>query len=655
MQITIKRMSLLNFKGIRNMNVEFGPVTNIYGENATGKTSLFDGFTWLLFGKNSSDDKDFNIKTLDKDNQPIHKLEHEVTATLEVDGREMTFRRMFREKWVKKRGEAEQEFTGHETQFFVDDVPLSQQEYKARVDFVMNESIAKMITSPTYFNQLKWQDRRNVLEAMAGAISNEEIAGGNESFRNLLSLVGNEKFVDFKKRIAARKNLLKQSLETIPTRVDEAERSKPETKNWTEIEKSIEYKKRQIAELDMAIENKGKAYELEYRKVKEVHGQKLELELKLETAKQQTGAIKRKKISEIQAEIATLESQIKSERNTIESNNRTIAANVVRIESLTKRNDAIRLEWAAENSKSLVIDEHALNCPTCKQALPESEQGNIRETLTANFNNSKAANLKKIETEGQTNKKLIDELATDNASLIGMNSAQHVKSIESLEVKIKRLIEDWETVKGWPENESPEVDELNKKIESIVIPSSPVIDNSELKAQRQLLADDINTLGIQLNEKQQIEKADVRIQELIEQENKQAQELADLERQEFTLAEFSKARIETIENRINGKFKVVKFKMFEQQINGGETECCECMVNGVPYSDVNTAGKINAGVDIINALTEHYNINAPVFIDNRESIVNLLDCKSQIINLIVKEGQKQLLVTVQDVLETAAQ
>ena len=82
------------------------------------------------------------------------------------------------------------------------------------------------------------------------------------------------------------------------------------------------------------------------------------------------------------------------------------------------------------------------------------------------------------------------------------------------------------------------------------------------------------------------------------------------------------------------------FKMFEQQINGGEVECCECMVNGVPYSDVNTSGKIQAGIDIINALTDHYKINAPVFIDNRESIVRLPECKSQIINLIVKEGQK---------------
>lgn len=637
MQIRILNMQLLNFKGVRELNINFGDVTNITGDNGTGKTSIFDGFTWCMFGKNSEDAKDFNIKTLDSFNQPIHRLSHEVTVTLEVDGREMKFRRVFKEKWVKKKGEATEEFTGHESLYFVDDVPLSQKEFQSRVDFVMSENIAKMITSPTYFNSLKWQERRGVLEAMAGTISHEDIAGSNAAFQDLLKRLGSESLIDFKKKIAAKRNLLKASLETIPTRIDEAQRSKPEPQDWTSIEKQIEKKKDEVKEIESGIENRNNAYELQYKEIRNKQQKKFELETKLNDAKRQTGSVKRAKIVEIEAQISSIEIELSKEARAIEANDSLISSNKQRIESLTKRNDVLRTEWNAENSKVLTIDEHSLNCPTCKQALPAGNQTEIREKLTTNFNSSKQQALKRIDCEGATNKATIEQLTTDNTALLGLNDVLHGEKIKDLNKKLTAAKEDLEMVKGWPESVSPEVELLQKQLDEFVVPASPTVDISDLKGKKEVLNGEISDLSQVLNNKAQIEKLNARIDELSKEESKQAQELADLERIEFTIAEFSKAKIETIEGRINGKFSLVKFKMFEQQINGGETECCECMVNGVPYSDVNTAGKINAGLDIINALTEHYKINAPVFIDNRESIIRILDCKSQIINLRAKK------------------
>lgn len=640
MNITILNMQLLNFKGVRKQNIEFGNITHIIGDNKTGKTSIFDAFTWLLFGKNSADAKDFNIKTLDSDNNPIHKLEHEVSALLDVDGRHMSFRRVLREKWVKKRGSSDSEFTGHETEFFVDDVPLQAKEYQSRVDFIMNENIAKMITSPTYFNSLKWQDRRGVLEAMAGTITNDEIAGTNIQFRELIGKLGNEKLVDFKKRIVAKKNLLKQSLETIPTRIDEAQRSKPEPQDWNYIQKSIEQKKTEIAEIEAAMDDRTKAYDLEYKKIQQKQQEKFQLENKLAEMKQQSSTAKRNKITELQGLISSAETELKNERAAIDRNTSTIKSNQSRIDSLTQRNATLREEWNTENAKTLTIDEHSLNCPACKQALPEGEQESIRENLTKNFNNSKQSALSRNVTEGKNNAKMIEELTRDNKSLEGLNDTLHGEKISELDKKLKAYREDIETVKGWPESESPEAALVQKQIAEFVIPASPVIDNSELKSKKAVLASDVDSLKQVLGTKEQIERIDARIKELQEEEEKQSQELADLERTEFTIEAFSKAKIETIEERTNGKFKLVRFKMFQKNINGGIEECCECMLNGVPYSDVNTAGKIQAGIDIINALTEHYNINAPVWIDNRESIVELPECKSQIINLWVKEGMK---------------
>lgn len=639
MKIEILNMQLLNFKGVRNLNINFGKTTNITGENGTGKTSIFDAFTWCMFGKNSEDAKEFNIKTLDKDNNPIHRLEHEVTVTLAQDGREFKFRRLHKEKWVKKKGESEAEFSGHETSFFIDDVPLNQKEYQARVDQMMNENIAKMITSPTYFNSLKWQDRRGVLEAMAGAISNAEIAGTNKAFIELLEKVGNDKLVDFKKKINAKKTPIMASLEMIPTRIDEAERSKPEVKDWDAIQVSIDGKKKEMAGIESAMQDRNKAYELEYNSIRQKQNDKFQLETQLQTAKQQTGAAKRAKIAELSGEISSLESDIRNHQRVIESTNKATEANKSRIESLTATNDSLRKQWDVENAKTITIDEHALNCPTCKQALPESEQGNITDKLTTNFNTSKQAKLTDITKQGKTNKETIETLLTENeANAVSVSIYQD--AIGKAEGKLNNLKEDLEVVKGWPENESPEVARLQAEIAAIVIPSTPTVDISDLKAKKDILSDDINSLAQVLNDKAQIDKLNARICELKEEESKQANELAEIERMEFVIAEFSKAKIETIEARINGKFKLVKFKMFSKNINGGEEECCECMVNGVPYSDVNTAGKINAGLDIINALTEHYNISAPVFIDNRESVVNILPCKSQIINLRVLKGAK---------------
>jgi len=110
------------------------------------------------------------------------------------------------------------------------------------------------------------------------------------------------------------------------------------------------------------------------------------------------------------------------------------------------------------------------------------------------------------------------------------------------------------------------------------------------------------------------------------------------------IEEFIKTKVDMIESKINSKFKVVNFKLFKTQINGGIDEVCEALVKGVPYADVNTAGKINAGLDIIKTMSKHYGFKAPIFIDNRESVTEIEEIETQIINLIVDSSCKELTV-----------
>ena len=145
-----------------------------------------------------------------------------------------------------------------------------------------------------------------------------------------------------------------------------------------------------------------------------------------------------------------------------------------------------------------------------------------------------------------------------------------------------------------------------------------------------------------LQSKAQIEVAEKRILELKDEEKTLSQQIANVEKEQFVIENFVKAKVDALENVVNSKFKFVKFKMFEEQINGGLRETCEATVNGVPYSDVNTASKINAGLDIINVLSEHYQITAPIFIDNAESVHTLIEMQTQVLRLIVNENFKSL-------------
>ncbi len=633
MNIKILNLQLLNFKGVRSLNIDFGNITNITGDNATGKTTVFDAFTWLLFGKNSNDDKDFNIKTLDKNNQPINKLSHEVQGTIVADGREIKLRRCYREKWVKKRGSSTEEFTGHETEYYVDDVPLSQKEFQGRVDLIINDAIAKMITNPLFFNSLKWQERRGVLEAMAGTITNEEIISGNKEFADLVAQIGNESLVNFKKKINAQKSKIKETLETIPSRIDEVKRSYPEEQDYNALRAEIKTLEKEIAGIDEAIEDKSKVFELQFKAIQQKQTELNNLKLELSKFEAANASAKQNKLNALNNELNELKLKADSETRQINSLNAEIANKKSQINNLDNQNAKLREDWSSENSKKLVIDEHALNCPTCGQTLPEEAKENKVETLTKKFNEAKQNALAAIDQQGKSNKALMEKLSGDVIALEKQfNELTDVASENDISIDVLRLKID--QVSKQEVEPTEEIINLKKQIDAFVIPTTPTIDNNELKQKKSILQLDLNAANRKLATEEQIPKIDARIAELESQEKTMANELAQLERTEFTIAQFSKAKIETIENRINGKFKMVKFKMFEQQINGGETEACECLVNGVPYSDVNTAGKIQAGIDIINALTDHYNTYAPIWIDNRESVIKLPECKSQIINLI---------------------
>ena len=138
---------------------------------------------------------------------------------------------------------------------------------------------------------------------------------------------------------------------------------------------------------------------------------------------------------------------------------------------------------------------------------------------------------------------------------------------------------------------------------------------------------------------------DERIAQLQAEQKEIGQKVADQEQMLYLLEEFIRFKLNKVSESINSHFKTVNFKLFEMQLNGGMKDCCECTVNGVPYSTLNSGHRIVAGLDIIRSLSELYGVSVPIFVDNAESLneFNVPDMDAQLILLSVSED-KQLKV-----------
>lgn len=592
MEIRIYNLKLKNFKGIKELQIEFNRKdTNIFGANATGKTTVFDAFKWLFFDKDSNDRKDFNIKTLDENNNPIHFLEHEVEATLIIDGQDITFRKMLKEKWVKRRGQENQEFAGHETNYWIDEVPVKKKDYEEKINSLIPESLFKLITDSSFFNNvMSWKERRELLISISGSnITDEDILNSDEKFATLKENLQGRKIDDYKKVIIAKVKELNTEKEKIPVRIDELT-------NTLITEHNIDYNK---------LEEEKETLNQELHKIN-LEMTDIQARAKENLKKADQLAIAKNELNNLKFKLETENSNKNSKEEIILNNEKTVLENSLRnsnkqLEELTfniekdqKRKEELYKQWDEVNNTKLEFDPNSFICPTCKREYETDKIEEMKQQFEKNFVEHKESRKEEINKEGQSINKRIEE------------------SKENI-TKLKNQIEE-STIK---------LSEINTKIE-------------KFKSEKE----EIENIDKQLNEKNVQERTAMRIEELKSEEENISQKIQELESQEFQIEEFIKTKVELLENAINSNFEIVKFRLFDTQINGGLIECCDTLVNGVPYSDVNNAHKIIAGLDIIKTLSRFYNTTAPIFIDNRESINDLCKINAQIISLVVTTDPK---------------
>lgn len=633
MEVKLKSLSLTNFKGIKGFTTEFSDITTISGGNATGKSTLFDAFTWLFFGKDSHDRKDFEVKTLNPDGSPIHYLDHEVSACVLVDGQEKYFKRVLKEKWVKKRGEETPELQGHETLFWVNNVPYQAGEYKSQVDSVMPESVFKLVSSPSYFNSLPWKDRRGILTQIAGEIPDPE---GYDFIKERIKEIGLE---SFKREISGKKKLLKDEAILIPARIDEISRSFSDPVNAEELKANIDKASKRIVFLESQIEDAAKRFNLrnqenldKQRTVHELNTKLQNIKLRVEDLNKNSRLGNEQKANEARLTIEKLQGEISGLQQSI-------VRKQEMADILEKEMNSLREEWDAENEKEIVFTDGDLNCPACNRPLDDVE--NKKQQLTASFNTKKIKILEEINRNGQDKKARLEEIKSEIKT-----AKDQIFIKEGLMAQQKEVFNTFSsaevTVRDY--TKEPDYIETQKQISDIKFEDIAQEDVSSQKNEKEALQLKIDSARQLLTLHDVDEKNKERVNQLKIREKELSQLIADLEQQEFQIEGYTRAYITSIEEKINSSFSFVRFKMFNTLLNGGTEETCESLVNGVPYSDVNSAAQIQAGLDIINTLSKFYKAVAPVWIDNREGINEIPSTTSQVINLVVSRD-KSLKVT----------
>lgn len=644
--ITLKSLSLVNFKGVRELTLNFTQqVTVISGENGTGKTTVFDAFTWLLFGKNSvgRSDSNFSIKTLDPTTgKPILKLEHSVTAVLDVDGKEIKLQRNYLEKWVKPRGTTEEHLENHYTEFFINDVKLgTKKEYESEISALIPEDVFKMITNPFAFNALKPEIQKGMLMEMAGTITNEEVAVLDDSFVALLEEMAGKPLVTFLKELSAKKKACKDVLAVIPSNIETAQRLCPTSENWEEIEAELESKKKLLADVDAKITDKSKASE-EYKRKAEIQKQIGDARLKLSQRENAIRSQAQKGQNQAKLELNQLGFDLQNAQSTLQRVNTQITQTSNEITATQNDLTELRNEYKKIQAETISYPEGAFVCPTCKRQLVVEDIATKQREMEANFNAEKAKKTRANINAGKAKKAHLEEL---NARLAKLqeDKAKYEGTISSVNARIAEKKASMPEVPDTAQEIANDAEcitlrnEISELENQLTVEVKPV-DLSDLQEQKRMFNENIQELYRMLAKREQIAIAEKEIKELQEKQIANNQALADLEKWEYTAQAFQKAKDNKLMERINGLFQVCSFSFVSEQLNGGEKITCVCTVDGTPYPDVNLANRVNAGLDIINAICRYKGISAPIFIDNRESVSNIIPTVSQVINLRVSNN-----------------
>ena len=643
-EIKIKRLALENFKCHNALTLEFaGGNASIYGDNAAGKTSIYDALTWLLFGKDSqgNGEKNIEIKPLDASGEvKDHDALTAVEAVLDVNGEEVTLRRTYKEVWTTKRGSSQATYDGNTSEYYVSGVPCKKNAFQEKVNELVSEDTFRMLTSVSHFaNNISWQDRRAVLFRVAGVMEDKQILATNEAFAPLVESMGKLSLDDYKKKLLAEKRKFVGAKTEIPARISECQKTIQDVQGL-----DFAGAKAQVDALQATLN--GISSEI--------------LSIEHDNAAEQ----KRLEIGQAQLELSQLENENKAYRNQQAAGNVNVHGLSVRITALrnqvgTKKRSlenestyipqldtqitASRNEWMSVNGETFTVG----NCPTCGQNLPAEQvkaakdrfEADKKKRLDKIFQDANRYKDLKAQAEDRFNK-AVDEIAQIEAEIADLQV--QIDAAEAARVEPK----DMDDYAGRKDAIWEKMNQLTGELHDMLTASTDVLE--KLRDERTEVQAAIREQMAIVNKESLLDYSRQRVEELREDARNAAECLEAIEKMLFLIDEYSRYKTRFVEDSINGLFRIARFRLFREQANGGVEDRCDVVHEGVPYISVNNGMKINLGIDIINTLSVAYGVRVPLFVDNAESVTRLEKCDSQIIRLVVSEKDKELVVQYED-------
>lgn len=644
-------LTLQNFKGIKGFILDAdGQNSNVFGNNGTGKSTLFDAFTWLLFGKNSRDEKDFGIKTLDANGNVIPRIEHRVSAVIEHNGQKLQLTRTYKERWRKQRGAAEAVMVGNTTEYAYGPVgaatPINASEYARVINNLIDEKIFKLITDPLYFNErLSWQERRQLLMQICGDITDEDIVKSNAELEEVLQLAAGRSIDETKKGVRAAIRETKKKKDEIGPRIDECRKGLADI-NLAAVDdaridvkmvpgqiEALRKKKLEESSMDQSVKDR--------ERLAEVNAKILELKAARHDVYQKT-------VYDLMEKEIEASRVVAKEQDALDALQAKRTAMRADAERFTQSINDLRNDFKTVFGKDFTSTPIETVCPTCGQALPTDRIERAKSAMAeqeASFNFEKAERLKAINIEGKEKKQKLEETAASLTELEGKIEAS-TQRLEQLKDVLTAIKEDKATQK----EPAPSEEEVRLVQEAMILKSHiehPVenTENAQIDEQIAALKEKLGDAQIIITKADNNNALNARIGELLKSEHELSEHLIDLEHQLYLCEQFTRTKTDLVSERLAEKIPTVQFIMFRPNVtNEGIEECCETSYHGVPYKDLNTGARINVGLEIIKALISKYEVTAPIFVDNAESVTELNSVPTQLIRLVVSEEDSTLRV-----------
>lgn len=634
MNIVLKSLDLVHFKCFPKLHLDFHEgVNNIYGENAAGKTSVYDSLTWLLFNKDSAGNARPDIKP---HGAPQGTMP-EVTAILIVDGEPIKLRKVLREKWERPRGSAIERYAGDTRDYYIDDVPLAENEYKRRIAELIDENRFKLLTDVwAVTSKMHWKDRRALLAEICGLPEDRELLATAPQFAELNEKVGRRTVDEFKSVLTKQRKDMNANLNTLPVRVDECSRMVGELESLDfaaahmESDRLQTERERLQGEIVKLSNNTLAAQARNERDALQVQLRELEAENAAHLASQRVP---------VEDETPALTAALDRAKHEADRLTRTIAQETDYIASGETRLNYYRARWHAIDAEPFTADR----CPTCGQVFPAERLAAARQSFEDGKNRHKNELL-------EDSNLLKTQISAAKERLVSAETA--LKTTQNEVQKAQIALDSYTPpVEVVPEN-LPDYDRRKGAILTLIADADKRIDRltgdtaaekSRLETALTAVTTEKLTHDAVLAKEQTLADTRKRIADLQAEQRTAAAEVEQMDRLIAMCEEFTRYRVQAITESVNSRFRLTRWQLFTEQVNGGLADCCEPMdSNGTAFEGTNNAMKINIGMDIIDTLSEFYGVRVPLFVDNAESVTHLQEIGSQVVRLVVSEQDKEL-------------